>query len=92
MFKLSPGGVWRIAKPFETGRPEVVTLKGSVAKRAVYLRLQWMGYGADERLCAVFRDPRTDEVYGQPVPNQPNLKEMDHVDDEPEADDDGAAL
>jgi hypothetical protein len=75
-YAMNPGGALRIRRHDESGTPEEVKVRAEVARRAKFLRLQFMEAGegesfADrEMVCAVFRDERTGEVYGQPVPDQ----------------------
>lgn len=71
-FSMSPGGAIRVSHPHEVGPPRPVLVRAEVARRSRYLRvdyltLYWDDEAADEYLCAVFQDPKTGEVYGQPV-------------------------
>jgi len=69
-FNLPPGGAWRIRDFTEVGMPEVVTVRAEVARRCEFIRLQYLGgeqWDAPEALCAVFKDPKTGEVYACPV-------------------------
>lgn len=70
LFKMEPGGAIRRRRYTEAGRDHLVNVSDAVARRAEFLRLQYLGPGDDfeeEHHCAIFRDPKTDEVYGQPV-------------------------
>jgi len=62
------GGALRIRHFNENGMPERVTVKAAVARRCEFLRESYLNddEGA-EHACAIFRDPRTGEVYGQLV-------------------------
>jgi hypothetical protein len=69
-FTLNKGGVLRIRRFDEQGAPEVVSVSAELARRCVFLRLQYLGGGAadvPEMLCAVFQDTKTGEVYAAPL-------------------------
>lgn len=72
-FQLIPGGAVRIRGYTECGEPHIVEVSAAVARRAKFLRLQFVNVDDQELHCAMFQDESTGEVYGQPVaePAQP---------------------
>ena len=77
LFSMRAGGAIRISNYTEVGSPHLVNVTAQVARRAQYMEVRhlsvyWEDEGPDEYLCAVFRDPKTGEVYGQPIEGVPS--------------------
>jgi hypothetical protein len=79
-YRLTSGGAWRAAGAYERDRPEgpeAVRVTAAVAARCAYVGTRWTFQldrdgGRVEVECAGFLDPRTLEVYLQPLEEVPD--------------------
>lgn len=74
-YELTPGGAILKGGGSVADGPAIVKVSAAVASRSQYLRLEFLEaadgpYAENDLICAMFRDPKTGEVYGQPIPDQ----------------------